>query len=57
MQDLRRSRAQFKAFLLRNGYHYTGKSSWTEAHRRYLREIVLPHPAQRKKLSHGRLAT
>ncbi|MEO6061715.1 MAG: transposase, partial [Thermoflexales bacterium] len=47
MQDLRRARAQLKAFLLRNGYRYTGKSAWTEAHRRYLRELVLPHPAQR----------
>jgi transposase len=47
VQDLRRSRAQLKAFLLRNGYRYSGKSSWTEAHRRYLRELVLPHPAQR----------
>ena len=47
VQDLRRSRAQLKAFLLRNGYRYSGKSSWTEAHQRYLREIVLPHPAQR----------
>jgi len=47
VQDLRRSRAQLKAFLLRNGYRYTGKSAWTEAHQRYLRELVLPHPAQR----------
>jgi transposase len=47
VQDLRRSRAQLKAFLLRNGYRYTGKSAWSEAHRRYLRELVLPHPAQR----------
>src|SRR5215207_8920092 len=47
VQDLRRSRAQLKAFLLRNGYRYSGKSSWTEAHRRYLRELVLPHGAQR----------
>jgi len=47
VQDLRRARAQLKAFLLRNGYRYTGKSAWTEAHRRYLRELVLPHPAQR----------
>jgi transposase len=47
VQDLRRSRAQLKAFLLRNGYRYSGKSSWTEAHQRYLRELVLPHPAQR----------
>lgn len=44
---LRSGRAQLKAFLLRNGYRYTGKSAWTEAHRRYLRELVLPHPAQR----------
>ena len=47
VQDLRRGRAQLKAFLLRNGYRYTGKSAWSEAHRRYLRELVLPHPAQR----------
>ncbi|HYM85791.1 MAG TPA: IS110 family transposase, partial [Pseudoxanthomonas sp.] len=47
VQDLRRGRAQLKAFLLRHGYRYTGKSAWTEAHRRYLRELVLPHPAQR----------
>src|SRR4029434_5219904 len=47
VQDLRRSRAQLKAFLQRNGYRYSGKSAWTEAHRRYLRELVLPHGAQR----------
>jgi transposase len=46
-QDLRRSRAQLKAFLLRNGVRYAGKSAWTEAHRRYLRELVMPHGAQR----------
>ena len=47
VQDLRRGRAQLKAFLLRNGYRYTGKSAWSEAHRRYLRELVLGHAAQR----------
>lgn len=47
VQDLRRGRAQLKAFLLRHGYRYTGKSAWSEAHQRYLRELVLPHPAQR----------
>lgn len=47
VQDLRRSRSQLKAFLLRHGYRYTGRSAWTEAHRRYLRELVLPHPAHR----------
>jgi transposase len=53
VQDLRRSRAQLKAFLLRNGYRYTGKSAWTEAHQRYLRELVLPHAAQRVVLEHA----
>ena len=53
VQDLRRGRAQLKAFLLRNGYRYTGKSAWSEAHRRYLRELVLPHPAQRVVLEDG----
>jgi transposase len=47
VQDLRCSRAQLKAFLLRNGYRYQGKSAWSEAHLRYLRELVLPHAAQR----------
>ena len=47
VQDLRRARAQLKAFLLRNGYRYTGKSAWTPAHQRYLRELVLGHAAQR----------
>jgi transposase len=47
VQDLRRSRAQLKAFLLRNGVRYAGKAAWTEAHRRYLRELVMPHGAQR----------
>jgi transposase len=47
VQDLRRGRAQLKAFLLRHGYRYTGRSAWSEAHQRYLRELVLPHPAQR----------
>ena len=53
VQDLRRGRAQLKAFLLRHGYRYPGKSAWTEAHRRYLRELVLPHGAQRVVLEDG----
>src|SRR5712691_7517439 len=47
VQDLRRGRQQLKAFLLRNGYRYTGKTRWGEPHLRYLRELVLPHAAQR----------
>jgi transposase len=47
VRDQRRSRQQLKALLLRLGYHYTGKSSWSEAHLRYLRELKLTHPAQK----------
>jgi hypothetical protein len=42
-----RCRQQLGAFLLRNGYNYTGLSHWTEGHMRYLRELVLPDPAQK----------
>jgi transposase len=50
MNDLRRTRQQLKAMLLRLGYKHSGKSSWTSAHERYLREIVLPHPAHKVTL-------
>jgi len=42
-----RARQQLGALLLRNGYRYGGKSPWTEPHMRYLRELVLPEPAQK----------
>lgn len=47
VDDRRRARHRLKAFLLRHGFRYTGKSSWTPAHMRYLRELVLPHPAMK----------
>jgi transposase len=47
VRDQRRSRQQLKALLLRHGYHYTGKSSWNEAHLRYLRELEMTHPAHK----------
>jgi transposase len=47
VEDLRRLRQQLKAFLLRNGFRYTGKSSWTQGHMRYLRELAVNHPAQK----------
>lgn len=47
VSDLRDNRHRLKAFLLRHGYRYSGKSSWTEAHLRYLRELVLAHPAHK----------
>jgi transposase len=30
-----------------NGYRYKGDSNWTEAHMRFLRELVFPHCAQK----------
>ena len=32
---------------MRHGYRYQGKSAWSAAHERYLRELVLPHPAMK----------
>ena len=47
VDDRRRSRHRLKGVLLRHGYRYQGKSSWSAAHERYLRELVLPHPAMK----------
>ena len=45
IDDQRRCRLRLKAFLLRHGYRYQGKANWSQPHLRYLRELVLPHPA------------
>jgi len=45
--DLSRSKQRLSAFLLRNGFNYTGKSKWSAAHMRYLRELVMPHDAHK----------
>jgi transposase len=47
VDDRRRARHRMKGFLLRHGYRYQGKSNWSAAHERYLRELVLPHPAMK----------
>jgi len=47
VDDLRRCRHRLKGFLLRHGYRYQGKANWSEPHMRYLRELVLPHPAMK----------
>jgi transposase len=41
-----RARLQLKAMLLRYGRDYHGKSSWTQAHERYLATVRFQHPAQ-----------
>ncbi|MCP4677504.1 MAG: IS110 family transposase [Deltaproteobacteria bacterium] len=47
VDDRTRMKQRLSAFLLRNGHHYTGRSNWTEAHHRYLRELVLIDPIQK----------
>jgi len=47
VDDLRRCRLRLKSFLLRHGYRYQGKANWSQPHLRYLRELVLPHPAMK----------
>src|SRR5512136_1079798 len=47
VDDQRRSRLRLKSFILRHGYRYQGKANWSQPHMRYLRELVLPHPAMK----------
>jgi transposase len=44
--EQRKARHRLKGFLLRLGFRYTGRSSWNEAHRRYLSGLVMPQPPQ-----------
>ncbi len=41
-----KARQQLKALLLRHGRRYSGKTSWSAAHERYLAQISFSHPAQ-----------
>jgi transposase len=54
--DLRRAKLRLGSFLLRNGHHYSGKTKWTAAHLRYLRELELHSPAQKIVLEEYLLA-
>jgi transposase len=46
IRDQRQARNRLKGFLLRLGFRYTGKSSWNEAHKRYLSKLIMPQPPQ-----------
>ncbi len=50
-EDIRRgrqkARQQVQALLLRHGKRYAGKCAWTLAHRRWLCDLTLDHPAQK----------
>ena len=51
-----KARQQLKALLLRHGHRYSGRTSWTAAHERYLAEIAFEHPAQGIAYAEYRLA-
>jgi transposase len=42
----RQARQRLAALLLRNEIRYMGRSAWTQAHRRWIAKLKLPHPAQ-----------
>lgn len=44
--DLSRAKQRLNSFLLRNGFHYSGKARWTASHLNYLRHLTLPDPVQ-----------
>jgi transposase len=46
MEAVRRARQQLQGFLLRHNRIFTGRSSWTAAHRRWLANQRFEHPAQ-----------
>src|SRR6476660_8550688 len=46
MTDQRQARNRLKGFLLRLGFRYSGKSSWNEAHKRYLSGLLMPQGPQ-----------
>ncbi len=50
VDDQRRAKQRLKSFLLQHGYQYQGKAHWGGAHMRYLRELVMPHPAMKSIL-------
>ena len=46
MNDLKQSKYQLKALLLRNNIRYDGTANWSLKHLRWLTELVFPHPCQ-----------
>jgi transposase len=46
MEAVRRARQQLQGFLLRHGRVFTGRKTWSPAHRRWLAGLSFAHPAQ-----------
>jgi len=47
IDDRRRAKTRLIAMLRRLGFNDTGKTTWNDAHKRYLRVLSLPFPAHR----------
>lgn len=47
IDDRRRAKTRLLAMLRRLGFNYAGKTTWNDAHKRYLRNLSLPFPAHR----------
>jgi transposase len=56
MKDVRSKRQQISAFLLRQGRHYAGKTTWTKAHMNWLASQQLEYPEQRIVFEEAMLA-
>jgi len=46
VRERRNARHRLKALLLRNGIPYTGKSSWSDAHLRWIARLKMEHATQ-----------
>ena len=46
VRERRNARHRLKALLLRNGIIYSGKSSWSDAHLRWIARLKMAHPTQ-----------
>lgn len=47
VDDRRRAKTRLLALLRRLGFNYTGKTTWNDAHKRYLKELSMPFAAHR----------
>ena len=46
VMNYRHARQRLGAFLLRLNIRYTGGTAWSQAHKRWLATLVMPHPVQ-----------
>ena len=47
IDDRRRAKTRLLGMLRRLGFNYTGKTTWNDAHKRYLRNLSMPFAAHR----------